>query len=201
MTGSVMKRHWLGALAGLGLLGLAGGALAQPAAATSTPGETLYQARCAACHDHPAETRALAKDVLAQMPPERIESALTEGKMKPMAAGLSATDRAEIIRYLTGKSMAAATLKADWAAGMMCPADRRTVDLSGPATVSTFGFDRHNTRTLTARQAGLTKAQLSNLELAWSIAIPGATSMRSQPAIVGKTVFLPVADDSTVYAF
>jgi polyvinyl alcohol dehydrogenase (cytochrome) len=196
-----MKRQWLGALAGLGLLGLAGATLAQPVATTSTPGEALYQGHCAACHDHPVETRALAKDVLAQMPPERIESALTEGKMKPMAAGLSATDRAAIIGYLTGKSMAAATPKADWAAGMMCPADRRAVDLSGPAPITGFGFDHHHTRTLTAKQAGLTKAGLSNLELAWSIAIPGATAMRAQPAVVGKTVFLPVADDSTVYAF
>jgi len=54
---------------------------------------------------------------------------------------------------------------------------------------------------LTAAQAGLTKAGLSNMELAWAIAIPGATEMRAQPAIVGTTVFLPVADARAVYAF
>jgi polyvinyl alcohol dehydrogenase (cytochrome) len=204
MIGST-KPLWIGALAGLGLMAMAGSAQAlgqsQSSPTASGPGAALYQSRCGACHDHPEQTRAIAKDVLAQMPPESIEAALAEGKMKPMAAGLSAMERGEIIRYLTGKTPSAATAQADWAAGMMCTADRRTVDLSGPAPITGFGFDRHNTRTLTARQAGLTKADLSNLELAWSIAIPGATSMRAQPAVVGNTVFLPVADDSTVYAF
>ena len=51
------------------------------------------------------------------------------------------------------------------------------------------------------RQAGLTKAQMSHLELAWAIAIPGGATMRTQPAIVGNTVFLPVADARAVYAF
>jgi polyvinyl alcohol dehydrogenase (cytochrome) len=175
-------------------------ALAQPAAGATAehPGAAVYQQHCAACHDHPEQTRALARAVLGQMPAASIDYALTQGKMKPMAAGLSDTERASLIGYLTGGKSAVAA--ADWTVGMTCPA-ARPINLAGPASVTTFGFDKANTRTLSAKQAGLTKSQLSTLEPAWSIAFPGATTMRSNPAIVGKTVFLPVADTSTVYAF
>ena len=172
-------------------------ALAQ---AATNPGEATYNTRCAACHDHPETSRAPAKSTLAIMPATTINFALTEGKMKAMGAGLTEDDRRQLIGYLTGGG-AVVSSKDDWSEKMMCPMDRRAVDLHAPATITTFGYDRRNTRDLTARQAGLTKTQLSNMELAWAIAIPGATEMRAQPAIVGTTVFLPVADASTVYAF
>jgi polyvinyl alcohol dehydrogenase (cytochrome) len=188
----------LGAIAAVvTLLGLAHGALAQavnPAAA----GEAIYKTRCAACHDNPETSRAPSKATLSAMRPQTIDFALTQGKMKAMGAGLTDDQRAQLIGYLTGGQAAA---NDEWAGKMMCPAARRAVDLRGQSAVAGFGYDELNTRTLTARQAGLTKAQLSHLQLAWAIAIPGATTMRAQPAIVGKTVFLPVADASTIYAF
>jgi polyvinyl alcohol dehydrogenase (cytochrome) len=129
-----------------------------------------------------------------------ISYALTDGKMKAPGAGLTETERRQLIGYLTQGRTQASTVDL-WSQKMMCPEARRRVDLSAPATVTTFGYDRHNTRSLSARQAGLTKAQLSSMELAWAIAIPGGTTMRSQPAIVGDTVFLPVANAGAVYAF
>jgi len=171
-------------------------ALAQ---ATKSPGETLYDSHCAACHDHPDASRAPAKSAIGILPTQTINFALTEGKMKAQGAGLSDSDRAQLIGYITGGKAPISTKDA-WAETMTCPADRRAVDLSMP-TITTFGYNRDNTRALSARQAGLTKAQLSDMELAWAIAIPGGTIMRSQPAIVGTTVFLPVADAGAVYAF
>jgi len=193
-------KSWIGTVVALMAAGWASTLSLHAAAQSPAPagGAATYQARCAACHDHSDQSRAPARDVLAQMRPASIDYALTDGKMKVMGAGLSPADRAALIAYLTGGQAAAV---ADWTQGMTCPAERRRVDLSGPAPVTTFGFDLHNTRTLTARQAGLTRADLSNLELAWSIAIPHGTAMRSQPAIVGKTVFLPVAEASALYAF
>ena len=198
--------------AALGLAGLVMGVVAivlaplrQAAQAQSAPvsGEATYDSHCAACHDHPDATRAPPKSALQSLPPDTINFALTAGKMKAQGSGLSVGDRAQLVRYLTGGRAAASAGSAedDWSARMMCPAGRRDVDLAGPAPVTTFGFDRGNTRSLTAAQAGLTKDQLSNMELAWAIAIPGGTTMRTQPAIVGATVFLPVADARAVYAF
>ena len=196
------------AAAGLGslslLLGAAGLVHAQGKATpisvpdTAGIGQAMYNSRCAVCHERPTQTRSPSRDNLAAMTAETIHFALTQGKMQAQGAGLSDDQRAQLIGYLTTKVDGA---QANWAQAMMCPAARRTPDLKGAATITGFGFDRDNTRSLSARQAGLTKAQLSNMELAWSIAIPGASSMRAQPAVVGKSVFLPMADDRTVYAF
>jgi hypothetical protein len=76
------------------------------------------------------------------------------------------------------------------------------VDLEGPdaATATHFGYDWRNTRKLTAKQAGLTTAQMGDMELAWAIAFPDASIMRSQGAIVGKNLFYPVAEAGKMYA-
>jgi polyvinyl alcohol dehydrogenase (cytochrome) len=169
-------------------------------AEASSAGATLYQNNCAACHDHPETTRALPRDTMAQMPAASILFALTEGKMKVQGAALSEADRNTLVGYLTG-GHGPISNKDEWSQNMMCAPERRVVDLKGPATITTFGYDLFNTRVLTARQAGLTKVQLSNLELAWALAIPGGTTMRSQPAIVGKMVFIPAPDVGALYAF
>ena len=188
--------------AAMALWSFAGGASAQMAGGPSPDagGEATYKSHCAACHDNAEASRAPSKATLNAMRPEAIDFALTQGKMKAMGASLSDAQRAQLIAYLTGGATTAAASD-DWAGKMMCAAGHRAIDLHAPVTVADFGYDLSNTRALTARQAGLTKAQLSHLQLAWAIAIPGGTTMRAQPAIVGKTVFLPVADVSTVYAF
>ncbi|WP_397401079.1 PQQ-binding-like beta-propeller repeat protein [Phenylobacterium sp.] len=162
------------------------------------PGQAVYRANCAACHDNPEQTRSPAKSTLGSMSYQVLSFALTKGKMQAQAAALSEADRGNLINYLTGRSTA--TLDA-WSKPMMCGASRIPVDLKPTPSISTFGFDARNTRTLTARQAGLTTAQLSKLDLAWAIAFPDATMIRAQPAVVGNTLFLPVAEASAMYAF
>ncbi|MDZ4759964.1 MAG: PQQ-binding-like beta-propeller repeat protein, partial [Alphaproteobacteria bacterium] len=164
------------------------------------PGEAVYKTQCAACHDNPEATRSPSRDNLKGMRFQFMSFALTEGKMKVQGAGLTANQRAEVINYLTGRDTS--TLD-EWTSDVMCGADRRAVDLGAPAeAVSTgFGFDRNNTRMLSAGEAGLTTAQLSSMELAWSIAFPDATTMRSQGAIVGKNLFYPATDIGQMYAF
>ena len=129
---------------------------------------------------------------------QSISFALTQGKMQVQAATLDEEQRGQLINYLTGASKR--TMEA-WSQGMMCDSVRRKVDLKAPATVATFGFNERNTRSLTAADAGLTKAQLANLDLAWAIAFPDVTMIRAQGAVVGKTLFLPVAEAAAMYAF
>src|SRR5690606_13317812 len=95
------------------------------------------------------------------------------------------------------------TKTVDWTPNLMCTGARAAVDLKGPdAAIAThFGYDWRNTRKLTAQQAGLTTAQMGDLELAWSIAFPDATIMRSQGAIVVDNLFYPVAEADKMYAF
>ena len=160
------------------------------------PGAAVYQQACAACHDHAEATRAPTKATLSAMAYQAINYALTNGKMKVQASGLSDEQRGQLINYLTGKNTA--TLDT-WSDKHACHGPR-VADLSGAATVSTFGFDPRNTRHLTAAQTGVTKAGVGKLKLAWTMAFPDVTMMRSQAAVVGTTAFLPVAELGKLYA-
>ena len=164
------------------------------------PGEAVYKQSCAMCHDNPEATRAPSRDNLKGMSFQFVNYALTNGKMKDMAASLSADQRAAVVSYVTGRDT---TKTVDWTPNLKCEGARAAVDLEGPgAAISThFGFDANNTRKLTAQQTGLTTAKMGELELAWAIAFPDATIMRSQGAIVGKNLFYPVAEAGKLYAF
>ncbi len=168
----------------------------QTAEVTTHPGEGVYKTFCGACHDQPDVTRAPSKDTLKKMSLQFINFSLTGGKMKVQGSVLSLEQRAQLVNYLVGNK----TSSDAWTTAMKCDAGRLRVDLTGPATITTFGFDRANTRSLTAQQAGLSKAQLSKMELAWSLGFEESTNMRSQGAVVGDNVFVPIADSGALYA-
>ena len=160
------------------------------------PGKAVYERSCGACHDNPEATRSPSLDTLKAMRYQTISYALTQGKMQAQASGLSARERSDVIDYLVGRE----PTRDDWIAGAMCPASRGKLDLSAAPSVTGFGFDNKNHRRLSAEQAGLRTQDMRNLELAWAFAFPKATAMRSQPAIVGKTLFLPVPDYARLFA-
>ena len=166
------------------------------------PGETVYKASCAACHDNTDVTRAPSRDNLKGMSFQFVNYALTQGKMKDIGGTLSPEQRAQVVSFVTG-GRDPSQVTADWTKGMMCTGAGAAVDLEGPdaVSVSHFGYDANNTRKLTAKQAGLTTDQMSKLDLAWSIAFPDSTTMRSQGAVVGKNLFYPATDVGKVYAF
>jgi len=161
------------------------------------PGQALYRTHCATCHDSAEAMRAPTRATLEAMSPQALDFALTRGKMQAQGAALTDQTRGELIAYLTGRSGATPET---WSAPMMCRGARAAVDLKGPASVATFGFDARQTRTLSARQAGLKKAGLRRLELAWAVGFPDVTMMRSQAAVVGDNLFLPVAEAAALYS-
>jgi polyvinyl alcohol dehydrogenase (cytochrome) len=160
------------------------------------PGKAVYDRACAACHNNPEATRSPALETLKAMRYQMISYALTQGKMQVQGAALSAQERSDVTDYLVGRE----ATRDDWIAKAMCPSSRGKIDLSGNPTVTGFGFDKKNHRHLTAEQAGLRTQDMRNLELAWALAFPKATAMRSQPAIVGKTLFYPVPDSAKLFA-
>ena len=165
-------------------------------AAKEHPGKAVYEQACAACHNNPEASRAPALETLEGMRYQTLLYALNEGKMKVQAATLSAAQRSAVIDFLVGRE----ATSDEWLAPMMCPAERRQVKLDQPATVTGFGFDLKNHRHLSAAQAGLRTSDLRELELAWALGFPKATAMRSQAAVVGSTLFLPVADVQRLFA-
>ncbi|MCP5144053.1 MAG: PQQ-binding-like beta-propeller repeat protein [Gammaproteobacteria bacterium] len=159
-------------------------------------GRAVYQQYCAACHDKPVETKSPAFDSLRKMGVRAISYALTDGKMRVQGAPLTPQQ----VDAVTGYLAQTAQVDNGWVAANTCPADRRSVDTS-PVRVGGFGLGFENHRQLSAAQAGLTTAQLKNLEVAWTLGFPQTGNMRAQPAVVGDTMFLPIADSGQLFAF
>ncbi len=163
--------------------------------ATNSEGQAVYDRACGVCHNQPEETKSPPLDTLKRMGPRAVSYALTNGKMKNQAAGLNETDIDNVVAYLS----ATADIDNSWITNHTCPAERSAVDTGAP-TIWTQGFDRQNHRQLTAEQAGLTTADMGKLELAWSMAFPQTANMRSQPAIVGNTMYYPIVDSGQLFA-
>ncbi|HTQ99994.1 MAG TPA: PQQ-binding-like beta-propeller repeat protein [Candidatus Acidoferrum sp.] len=158
-------------------------------------GEAIYTNTCAACHAKPVETKAPPIDTLKKMGPRAVFYALTNGKMKVQAAKLSTKDIDDVVSYLS----ATADVDNGWIAEHSCKADKLKVD-TGTPTIGQWGIDPHNNRKLTAQQAGLSTRDMGKLELAWVMAFPQTANMRSQPVVVGNTMYLPIVDSGQLFA-
>ena len=192
MTASIIQRLW--ALAAAVLASLATPALA----AEVHPGQAVYDRACAACHNAPEPgSRAAPVASLRQMDARTLRASLTTGVMKGIGDSLSPDDLRAVVDYLAIKPK---PVSDDWIEGARCPADRRTVDVNAPIPSGSFGIGADNRRRLTAAQSGLTTASLARLKPAWTLAIPNATTMRSQPVLLGSTLFYAASQASTLLA-
>ena len=161
------------------------------------PGEQVYQQHCAVCHDNPEQAQARSLQTLRSMIPGLVDHALREGRMKAQGAALSDQQRRDLIVYLAGAERGSDA----WEQQLLCAEERRVVDTTQPIVVSSFGINHANHRRMSASQAGLETADFANLELAWALAFPNITMMRSQPAVVGNTMFISPVESQKVYAF
>lgn len=168
----------------------------QPQAANTPnpnhPGRATYLARCASCHDNPGTTRAAAFSQLTGLSSIQLNAALQEGGvMAPMAAGIPERELRTLIAYLTSGQRQAAS--PTWAEDLKCAPDNRSVDVARPVAFGGFGADLRSTRNLSARQTGLTRADLGKLEIAWAIGFPQTQGLGSGAVVLGDTAFLTAA--------
>ena len=187
-----MKRLTTGLIGGgLALLAAAPLALAQLPANTpdaNHPGKAVYDRACAMCHANPAPgTRAASFATLTGTAPAQLKLVLTEGVMKPMAAALSPAEIDAVVGYLTSGQKQPV---GDWTASMMCAPDKRVVNVSAPVAFGGFGVDPRSTRSLSARQAGLTKAQAGKLQVAWAVGFPQTQGLGTGAVVLGDTAFV-----------
>lgn len=155
---------------------------AASAQAVLADAEHLYRKNCATCHEVP-ETKAPPVRTLRQMPLSRILMAMEFGKMQPQAAGLSSQERLAIGQWL---ARAENTGRDDWIQQNSCAAELESLPVNGSQN---WGFGTDNARFIESDVA-IDPANAGKLQLAWSIAVPLATDMRSQPLAVGETLFL-----------
>jgi polyvinyl alcohol dehydrogenase (cytochrome) len=161
------------------------------------PGKRVFEENCASCHDNPEQSRAPGTASIRELNRSTVKYALELGYMQQQARNLTPEERAELIDWLPRDEG-----KADeWVAKARCPVKLRKVNLDNAArTAVTFGVDDGNNRNQSARQVGLTKADMPKLELAWAVAFPNTPTMRSQPVIVGDTIFIATTDSARLYA-
>ena len=151
----------------------------------------LFAQHCAQCHDG-SVPRAPHQITFSMMSSESILTALNEGVMSQQAAVLSLDERAAVASFLSEAGGAEALPV------RMCNAP--LADLGdGVPDWQGWGGDGRNYRYQRASVAGLDSDSVQKLRLKWVFAIPGATRARSQPLVVGNTVFTG-SQDGTVYA-
>jgi len=154
---------------------------AQPAAAH--PGEPIYRARCAQCHEG-GVYKAPDRLFVAMMTPEAILESLN-GLMAQHAIGLTTEQKQDVAEYLSGRSLGAA---APAAAAPRCT--QTDLDMTRPPSQRAWGIDLRNRRFQPIETGGLTAADAGRLELKWAFGFPGAIQARSQPTVAGGTVFV-----------
>lgn len=164
-----------------------GPAAPAPTAATTAPaahpGEAVYRARCANCHEGGAY-KAPDRLFLGMMPPDAIMESLA-GPMAPQSAGLSPRQRQDVAEYIAGRALDTATPPPE---PPRCA--QSDLDMARPPAQATWGVDLANSRFQPRATGGLALAEASRLELKWAFAYPGAIQARSQPTIAGGTVFV-----------
>ena len=141
-------------------------------------GETLYQTRCAACHTVQGKDMGPALAAMRAMSYAQVLFAVTRGKMREHARGLSREERGQLIAFVAGDA-AGETHAAAWCEDLSVSLD---------AAVPGWGFGPANTRF--QRESRIDAHNVAELELAWAFGLPDVAEARSHPVVTADTVFV-----------
>jgi polyvinyl alcohol dehydrogenase (cytochrome) len=161
------------------------------------PGKAVYDQWCASCHDNGQQSGAPTLDAIRTLNRATVKYALELGYMKIQAKNVPKDELAQLIDWLPS----AEGTNDEWIRAAQCPVKIREVKLDGqPRTSTTFGVTNDANRRQSAKEAGLTRAQMKDLEVAWVVGFPQTPTMRAQPVIVGDTIFIAATDSGRLYA-
>ncbi|MDP3494862.1 MAG: PQQ-binding-like beta-propeller repeat protein, partial [Hyphomonadaceae bacterium] len=199
---SQLRAYALAAAIALGAAGcaprpgeMAGGE--QAAAGGEHPGQAVYGQWCASCHDDGQQSGAPSLEAIRTLNRATVKYALELGYMKIQAQNVPKEELAQLIDWLPVSEGS----NDSWISAARCPVKVREVKLDGAARVSTtFGVTNAANRRQSAEETGLSKAQMKDLGVAWVVAFPQTPTMRSQPVIVGDTIFVAATDAGRLYA-
>ncbi len=171
------SRTWIGAGAVLMVAWtFAALALAQQAESPPPSGESVFNARCKACHE-PAVERAPSRTELAFRAPADIVTALTTGVMAPMAKGMSRPEIEAVALYLApGQQLG--TAGADQPCATSGPIQASASDWA------TLGRDENSSRF--QPNPGLRAADVPRLKVKWAFSMTGG----GQPIVIGDWLFI-----------
>jgi polyvinyl alcohol dehydrogenase (cytochrome) len=165
-------------------LAVAGFVMALPVQAQD--GRLIYESNCAVCHEAGLD-RAPDRATLALMAPDRILYALERGVMVSMAVTLSTDQRRDISEFLSGESLATFTRTPP--ASAMCR-DEPGYRAGQPDWQGWGGTGLGNHRYQPGDRAGITPANVGQLEVKWAFGFPGDIRAYSPPTIANGRLFL-----------
>lgn len=154
-------------------------------------GADLYRTHCDTCHALP-DMKAPGLATLQQMSFSRIARAIEFGTMMQQAAHLDPDERLAIAKYLSQES---SKTRDEWIEPLMCSPRQPVIVNSGDE--DNWGYGDGNRRAI-ADGVDISAANVDDLELRWSLAIPGATEMRSQPVAADDVLFLGTANGNVL---
>ncbi len=187
-----------------GLFLLAAGALACQVGAAAADdraiGKQAYEQACAACHNDNPAPRAMSPAQLAKLPPEKIFNAQLSGLMALQASALNEIEKRAVAIYLSDIPWGSVSEDKAQEKLVMC-SDSKPLSADAfqqPRWIG-WGLDLDNTHAQPAAQAGLNAAGLAELELKWAFGHAGATTVTTQPAVVGERIFIG-SPNGAIYA-
>ncbi len=135
-----------------------------------------------------AENRAPARETLRQFSPESILTALTTGKMFRQGYDLSDAEKRAVAEFVAGRAFGTPAPISDVGrcAGPVPP----MTDPARGANWNGWGGTLTNTRYVPADKGGITAPLVPRLTLKWAFGLPGVTSVRAQPVVVGGRLFV-----------
>lgn len=162
--------------------------------APAQSGEMVYQQRCAACHERPADGRTPSRDVLQGMTSARIRRTLDFGAMMTIAYQLRRDEREAVAAFL-GKPGGDPAPRAS----AFCANRSVSVDTSATPIWNGWSPSPTNTRFVPAPLARLAADQVPRLTLKWAFGFDGDIAAFAQPTVIGNQVFVGSAG-GVVYA-
>jgi polyvinyl alcohol dehydrogenase (cytochrome) len=171
-------RPWIGVLVAAVL------SVSVAASAQSPSGETVYQKRCATCHEQ-TNPRIPARTALQKMPATRIVRALDSGAMMAVAFTMSRDERLAVASYLGTNEVASGPPPAAFCRD-------RAIRLSSTPSIAWNGWSpgTSNARFQAADAARLTIDQVARLRLKWAFGFDGDVAAFAQPTVLDGQVFV-----------
>ena len=151
-------------------------------------GEALYQAHCARCHEGQVK-RAPHRDIMSRLPALMVLNSMELGKMKFQGMMRTGRERRAISEWMTGKKLPPPTDTDETVAGFCADAPGAFSIEDGAPQWNGWGVDNFNTRFQSAKAAGISADQVSELKVKWVFGLPMDFRV-SQPTVVGGRVFI-----------
>ena len=158
-------------------------------------GAAVFAENCAVCHSLPILDSLLEQN--RGRAPGFVYDALSEGNMRRMGAGLDDASRRAVAEFFTGVSFSSPEGQRDFSVSPPCGPDRNHFDWHDQGYPS-WGGNRRNLRSIPDDQ-GLAREEVSSLEVAWVVAFPESSQLRSQATAAGGALFVG-SHNGSVYA-